>query len=445
MKVGVIGAGPSGLACAYELQKLGYRVTVFEKDSIVGGRVRSIIQKDHVFNCGATMLIDADVYLLQLAKELNLENSILFKPVGCHIQVENKTYPVSNGVFGFFKFKQVSFLTRCRLFFWIAFATFKGKLLKKNQSGNHFWSALKPIQDFYLIDAESFLKKHFDDYTIQLTIGAICTSITLLKLSQITLQDLLDIFEIGRNKRCFFFRHGITTICKSLAQNLDVRLSCSVDQILFSNNKIQIKTLNQLEEFDRIVFAIPAPQVISIYPEAFSIPAIQSSEDIVTLRLAFLVPLLPFTQYDFVIFPVTESKMITGFNCSESVYKVGVDKITEKTEGVCAVCIRDEFSRNWYHYTDEEIFNFVKEELCRLRPCFQAIKDRMKPFHLEKWKFAVPISKPEHIQANQELWKNRQGERGVYFSGDHYNFMWVEGALRIGREIAKTIHQDDHS
>ena len=36
-KIAVIGAGPSGLSCAYYLALEGYRVTVFEKEEVVGG------------------------------------------------------------------------------------------------------------------------------------------------------------------------------------------------------------------------------------------------------------------------------------------------------------------------------------------------------------------------------------------------------------------------
>ncbi len=39
-KAAVIGSGPSGLACAAELAKGGYEVTVFEKDNEAGGRMR---------------------------------------------------------------------------------------------------------------------------------------------------------------------------------------------------------------------------------------------------------------------------------------------------------------------------------------------------------------------------------------------------------------------
>ncbi len=44
-KVAVVGAGPSGLTCAHDLVKLGYPVTVFEKDPEPGGQLWSAIPK----------------------------------------------------------------------------------------------------------------------------------------------------------------------------------------------------------------------------------------------------------------------------------------------------------------------------------------------------------------------------------------------------------------
>ncbi len=39
-RVAVIGYGPAGLTCAYHLARLGYRVTVFEKENALGGMLR---------------------------------------------------------------------------------------------------------------------------------------------------------------------------------------------------------------------------------------------------------------------------------------------------------------------------------------------------------------------------------------------------------------------
>jgi len=44
-KVAVVGAGPSGLACAYDLVKQGYRVTIFEAGDQPGGQLYSAIPK----------------------------------------------------------------------------------------------------------------------------------------------------------------------------------------------------------------------------------------------------------------------------------------------------------------------------------------------------------------------------------------------------------------
>ena len=47
-KVAIIGAGISGLICAYELKKVGFAVTVYEKNAFVGGRM-STEYKNHFY------------------------------------------------------------------------------------------------------------------------------------------------------------------------------------------------------------------------------------------------------------------------------------------------------------------------------------------------------------------------------------------------------------
>jgi phytoene desaturase len=54
--VGVVGAGPGGLACAMILANKGFDVTVFEKSKEVGGRNARITLGDFVFDTGPTFL-----------------------------------------------------------------------------------------------------------------------------------------------------------------------------------------------------------------------------------------------------------------------------------------------------------------------------------------------------------------------------------------------------
>ncbi|MBW2002353.1 MAG: FAD-dependent oxidoreductase, partial [Deltaproteobacteria bacterium] len=84
-KVAVVGAGPAGLTCAYFLAKMGYRVTVFESQSVAGGMLgitipefrlpRKVIQEEvaYIESCGVKIRynspIDAQHTVNDLFKE----------------------------------------------------------------------------------------------------------------------------------------------------------------------------------------------------------------------------------------------------------------------------------------------------------------------------------------------------------------------------------------
>ena len=72
-KVAVVGAGPSGLTCAYFLAKSGYKVTVFEAQPVAGGMLgitvpefrlpREVIQEevDYIESCGVEIRYDSPI------------------------------------------------------------------------------------------------------------------------------------------------------------------------------------------------------------------------------------------------------------------------------------------------------------------------------------------------------------------------------------------------
>lgn len=72
-KVAVVGAGPSGLTCAYYLRSMGYEVTVFEAQPVGGGMLsltipefrlpRKIIQEEitYIESCGVNIVYDSPI------------------------------------------------------------------------------------------------------------------------------------------------------------------------------------------------------------------------------------------------------------------------------------------------------------------------------------------------------------------------------------------------
>src|SRR6202795_2751625 len=72
LKVAVIGAGISGLACAYRLQQLGLDVTVFEANDCAGGMIDSVEKDGFLFEAGPQSF-QGTPELLELIRELGLE------------------------------------------------------------------------------------------------------------------------------------------------------------------------------------------------------------------------------------------------------------------------------------------------------------------------------------------------------------------------------------
>ena len=54
-KIIVVGAGVGGLSTAIRLQSKGYQVEIFEKESMVGGKMHQIQGNGFTFDLGPTM------------------------------------------------------------------------------------------------------------------------------------------------------------------------------------------------------------------------------------------------------------------------------------------------------------------------------------------------------------------------------------------------------
>jgi oxygen-dependent protoporphyrinogen oxidase len=75
IQAAVIGAGISGLACAYRLQQLGLEVSIFESNSAPGGMIDSV-KKDGVLFEAGPQSFQGTPTLLELIRELGLETQL---------------------------------------------------------------------------------------------------------------------------------------------------------------------------------------------------------------------------------------------------------------------------------------------------------------------------------------------------------------------------------
>ncbi len=76
MKCAVVGAGISGLACAFELLEAGHDVSVFDNNRRVGGNIRTRIEDGYIVEWGPNGFLDNVPETLDLVRRIRLSDRI---------------------------------------------------------------------------------------------------------------------------------------------------------------------------------------------------------------------------------------------------------------------------------------------------------------------------------------------------------------------------------
>ena len=141
MKIGIIGAGFTGLSAAYNLQKKGHNVTIFEKDSYPGGLAIGYQEKgwDWTLEKHYHHWFTNDKFILDLAKEIGHE--VLIKRPKTSVYVDEGIYQFDSPK-EVLLFPKISLLDRFRMGVIVGFLKY-----------NPIW---KPLEK---INATKFLPK----------------------------------------------------------------------------------------------------------------------------------------------------------------------------------------------------------------------------------------------------------------------------------------------
>ncbi len=113
MKVGIIGAGYTGLSAAYTLQKLGHEVTIFEKDSKPGGLAIGYKEKEWDWSLEKHYhhWFTNDTFVLDLAKEIGHDVEIVRPHTNWYV---NEHIYAFDSVSAALRFPELSLVDRLR-------------------------------------------------------------------------------------------------------------------------------------------------------------------------------------------------------------------------------------------------------------------------------------------------------------------------------------------
>ena len=250
MKIAIVGGGLSGLVLAEGLQEKGYqKVTLFEEDTRLGGKINSISYQGKSYELGAIFGLPSYTNLKKLMDRYNIKadgpklSRINYNAAG------EKTQPIpKEDIQGF-----VEELRRLPMIL----------------------GAYKSLNDFHLGEIEPLLMEPFAKwcdhhglailktvYTHYFTIfglGSIEEVPAIYVLRIINYEHLMSFMDIPQFAT---WHQGAAVLIQALEKSVrDIRLGQKVTDIhLDAQEKLWVKTDYEQEDFDKVILAAPLAQ-----------------------------------------------------------------------------------------------------------------------------------------------------------------------------------------
>ncbi|CAB3687687.1 NAD(P)/FAD-dependent oxidoreductase [Achromobacter pestifer] len=261
-RIAVLGAGPMGLAVAYQLALDGHQPVVFEADDRVGGMTATFdfngldIERYYHFHC------TSDTAFLNVLEELGLGDKMRWVETKMGYWYQDRLQPWGNPV-ALLKFKGLSLVAKVR------YGLHAFLSVKRND-----W---KPLDN---VEATSWIKRwvgaeayevlwrrlfeyKFYEYTSNLSAAWIWSRIRRIGRSRYSLfREKLGYLEGGSST----FLNAMAAAIQSSGG--DIRLKQPVSKVLIEAGKVVGLEVNgAVEKFDKVISTVPLPFVPRLMPD----------------------------------------------------------------------------------------------------------------------------------------------------------------------------------
>jgi len=261
-KVAVLGAGPMGLAVAYQLAQDGHHPIIFEADDRLGGMAASFdfsglqIERYYHFHC------ISDHAFLALLEELHLSDRMHWVPTKMGYWYLNQLQEWGNPI-ALLKFRGLSLVAKFRYGLHAFLSTKRNNWRVLDKVNAVQWIQSWVGSEAYEVLWRRLFDYKFYDYTHNLSAAWIWSRIRRIGRSRYSLlQEKLGYLEGGSQ-----------TLLEAMASEIrakggEIRLNAPVQKIVLENGAVRgIETTKGFDEFDTVVSTIPLPYIPSIIPD----------------------------------------------------------------------------------------------------------------------------------------------------------------------------------
>jgi protoporphyrinogen oxidase len=261
-RIAVLGAGPMGLAVAYQLVKDGHQPVIFEADNRVGGMAAAFdfggltIERYYHFHC------ISDSAFLEILGELGLAGKMHWVETKMGYFYQGKVHPWGNP-FALLRFPGLSFVAKFR-YGLHAFLSTKRKdwrpLDKVEASG---WVKRWVGAEAYEVLWRRLFEYKFYDYAHGLSAAWIWSRIRRIGRSR------YDLFR----EKLGYLEGGSDTLLQSMknaieSQGGELRLGTPISRVVIEAGAVKgVESNGVLYPFDKVVSTVPLPYVPRLMPD----------------------------------------------------------------------------------------------------------------------------------------------------------------------------------
>jgi uncharacterized protein len=262
MRIAVMGGGASGMTTAYLLDKQGHQVTVFERQPVLGGHIRTMNQNvqpnqadcNERLECGVLEFPSVFHTFIALMEELG----VVLQPVS----LGSALFPKDGSHFFSGVTINENFTGIQRLIEYLRFDA-----LHARSAGLWLETRFAEVEDFY----DQPLSKYVNSHSISnlwlklLTVYSYSMPLDLIDdfPAELAIPMLRDYIAVDWLR----IEGGVYSYIEKILERFkgEVVLNAEIDRIFRSSDGVKIKQLtSEIQSFDKVVFATPPDQVMAL-------------------------------------------------------------------------------------------------------------------------------------------------------------------------------------
>jgi len=265
MKIAIIGAGPMGLACAYELGKKNHQVDIYEQDDRIGGMSASFdfeglkIERYYHFICRS------DQQMFDLLAELNIADKLRWQDTKMGFFYAGTLYKWGNPI-NLLTFPKLGFIAKLRYALHVFYTKSINNWDKLDKQSAIPWLKKWVGEKAYYLLWDYLFTYKFYEYKENLSAAWIGTRIKRIAESR----KNLFTEQLG------YLAGGSDTLLNELEKRIlamqgNIYLQARVDEVTTINNQVEGLIVNGKKHlYDKIIATIPLPILPRLVPDLSS-------------------------------------------------------------------------------------------------------------------------------------------------------------------------------